>query len=248
MKPDNGENPAVGKKSKTHPVTGCVLVLFILFVSFPFWMPFLSKLRFVERVRSGPCWKLEADEALLAQIDTSIEGHSRAIGPFENGDGEIYYDFVGRFEHGRDADGDGVEDTIGLYSGHELVIESSRRGKTYGSPSGGTSVGFDDVDADGALDAWCCDPGDGLMRVFYGDGKGRFREKQWILDVWGGATGSFFDVDGDGDLDVVMKVDHKALRDEPDRPTDYFWIQLELKGESEALSEDYQTAQKTVGP
>lgn len=228
----HGESaPRNRERAKTHPITWCVLVLFILFVLFPFWMPVLAKLHFDERVQSSSSWKLEVDEVQLAEIDALIEEHSREIGPVKAGDGTTFQDFVGSVEHECDVDGDDVEDSIRLDSGHDLSIFSSKRGKEWSAgisdfPSGGTSVGFDDIDADGALDAWCCDPGDGLMRVFYGDGKGRFRKKQRILGVWGGAKGAFFDVDEDGDLDIVMKVDHEAFQYEPDRPTDYLWIQL----------------------
>jgi hypothetical protein len=234
VKRDKGKNPAVGTKSKTHPVTWCVLALFILFVLFPFWMPFLAKMYFDVRVKSSPCWKLEGDEARIARIDSLIEEHSRKIGPITAGDGEIFSGFVGSVEHKRDVDGDGIEDRIGLESDHSLVISSSHRGREWcagisDSPSGGTSVGFDDVDGDGFLDAWCCDPADSVFRVFYGNGRGKFRKKQQILGVWGYAKGAFFDVDDDGDLDVVFKIDHKVFVRDPNRATEYFWIQLAPK-------------------
>ncbi|NUN96297.1 MAG: VCBS repeat-containing protein [Candidatus Omnitrophica bacterium] len=77
-----------------------------------------------------------------------------------------------------------------------------------------------DIDRDGIIDAWCCDPGDTVMRIFYGNNDGRVFKRQSIGGVPAWSKGAFHDVDGDGDLDIVLKIE------EPGRFTCFAWIPL----------------------
>lgn len=78
------------------------------------------------------------------------------------------------------------------------------------------AIGLDDLDGDGALDAWWCDPGDKVCAVQWGTLLGHFSGIQSFplpdATIDGGA---FSDVDGDRHPDFVYR--------EYDQ---YFWIKM----------------------
>lgn len=87
-------------------------------------------------------------------------------------------------------------------------------------PSGDTSLGFDDVDGDRIIDAWVCDPGDMVMMIFWGNREMSKYKRQGLGGVPYTAKGAFYDVDGDGDLDVVLKVE------QTEGAPQFSWIEL----------------------
>jgi hypothetical protein len=116
-----------------------------------------------------------------------------------------------RFVAEKDIDGDGRLDRI-EGRGLGLAIKTTRGLGTrmhgdYIGHSGIPSVGFDDIDGDGSLDAWFCDNGDDYTGILWGDGKGGFRGKQQFHCDRPGiphfVRAAFRDINGDGRLDLI---------------------------------------------
>lgn len=161
----------------------------------------------------------------ISTIDSLISAHSqweKTGKRYPDSDKEIS-DLVFR----KDINGDSVLDEI--RHGCEFCIsgtEPFRIRDPSVQPSYSTSNGFDDIDADGFADAWCCDPADDVVRIVYGDANGGFSVAQSI-DEYGNFEGAFSDVDGDGDLDIVLR-EFRYGPDEKTVPTgEYSWIELE---------------------
>lgn len=92
-------------------------------------------------------------------------------------------------------------------------------------PSRGTSVGFDDIDGDGFVDAWCGDPGDACVRIWWGDRYGKFKKKQWLIT--GGENYAFWDMNDDGVLDILVRQFKNPKQSDGEREHEYKWLQLE---------------------
>jgi hypothetical protein len=133
-----------------------------------------------------------------------------------------------------DIDGDGVKDTIMGIGALCLVIDVSRHQRRYGQSvglSGIMSVGFDDVDGDGALDAWFYDAGDQYLDVLWGDGEGNLVGQERFTSLYASAC-SFYDFDGDGTPDIVCENSlEEYTRLFPHKM--YSWIRLEKKPKDE---------------
>jgi len=161
----------------------------------------------------------------ISKIDTLISAHSQwekrdDVSPDKS---EEFFDLVYR----KDINGDSVLDEI--RHGYDFRISGSEPFRIRDpsvQPSYGTSVGFDDVDGDGFTDAWCCDPADGVVRVLYGDANGGFSVAQSIVG-FGYFEGAFNDVDGDGDLDIVLREIDPGMNGKNKPTGEYSWIELE---------------------
>jgi hypothetical protein len=133
-----------------------------------------------------------------------------------------------------DIDGDGAKDTIMGIGALSLVIDVSRHQRRYGQSaglSGVTSVGFNDVDGDGALDAWFYDAGDQYLDILWGDGKGNFVGQQRFTSLYASEC-SFYDFDGDGTLDIVCENPlEQYARLFPHKM--YSWIRLEKRSKKD---------------
>ena len=163
----------------------------------------------------------------VSAIDALISAHSQwekrsNVSPDKS---EAFFDLVYR----KDINGDSVLDEI--RHGYDFRISGSEPFRIRDpsvQPSYGTSNGFDDVDGDGITDAWCCDPADGVVRVLYGDANGGFSVAQSIVG-FGYFEGAFFDVDGDGDLDIVLREIDPGSNGKNTPTGEYSWIELEPK-------------------
>jgi hypothetical protein len=97
-----------------------------------------------------------------------------------------------------------------------------------------TSIGFDDIDGDGILDAWWCDPDDNQMEALWGNEQGKFASEQVISIGDYEVQGAFFDVDEDGDFDIVLKTGaYVNIRSATPTVTagvgEFLWIELEKR-------------------
>jgi hypothetical protein len=191
----------------------------------------------VKRLTAAHIAPYDTDEETLAKIDALIQKHSKwASVRLEGKDGFIDKPVL-RFE--QDIDGDGLADIIESYDS-PLDIHASSGKKVYDPglaefPSRVTSLGFDDVDGDGVVDAWCCDPGDDNVSILWGDETGCFSTRQMVSLDGIYAQGGFFDVDGNGNLDYVLRevsYDERCgmtTSPQPRSPSDYYWIRLEKR-------------------
>jgi len=93
------------------------------------------------------------------------------------------------------------------------------------------SIGFNDVDGDGRVDAWYSLAGKRQTLVAWGDGQGRFTGKQILRhESPGGAATSddpvaFVDLDKDGKLDLVFQAGGAEGAAKP--AGSHFWAKLE---------------------
>jgi hypothetical protein len=176
-----------------------------------------------DRVDFGVAKPIELPSSKIGEIDKVIEAHSTRRWDAETERDCVFYK--------QDINGDGVLDVVEAVTGRfktNVSFEGGgfRESSTWGI-SGPSSVGFDDVDRDGSVDAWCCDRGDATMRIFWGNGKGRFwrfqRQGAWLPY---NSKAAFYDLDGDGKLDIVVKSLPKGVKEGEDAPAEYQWIEL----------------------
>jgi VCBS repeat protein len=152
----------------------------------------------------------------LATINSVIEIHSQE----EEVEGSLQ-DVEHRImevTYRADINADGVEDSI---VGASIHLSGQGRQPRF-MPSGVVSVGFDDVDGDCFIDAWCCDPGDMTMRIFYGKEDGGFSSRQYLPSAPSYGGGAFHDVDKDGDLDIILRSIGESGAERV-----YEWVELE---------------------
>jgi hypothetical protein len=137
-----------------------------------------------------------------------------------------------------DADGDLDADVFVSSVGGNAYLENRggqlfpRRPARIGLPTRRTAaLSFVDYDNDGNLDAHAAPGG-----LFVGDGKGNF-ERTDTLSVGGKAewaTSSWFDLEGDGDRDLVSLIKREGVtlrrRVYENRTPGGNWLQLELEG------------------
>ncbi len=199
-------------------VVGVALLVSAVILFGPPHLPREDRVQIVSEAKSLP------STVDVSAIDALISAHSQ----WEK-TGEKYPDGeeISRLVYRKDINGDSVLDEI--QSGFRFHISGSDPFFVHDpsvQPSGDTSAGFDDIDGDGIIDAWCCDPADDVVRVLYGPVEKGFIAAQ-DLPGSGEFEGAFFDVDGDGDLDIVLRY-FRYGPDEKHIPAgDYFWIELD---------------------
>jgi len=172
------------------------------FLTFNIFTPRIEKLAASEAQTFSP------DEEKKREIIQQLKSHSQE----EIVDSNQYSVPVFRY----DVDGDGQIDRI---TSHDVRL--TRRQYTYNiRGSNIRSVGFDDVDGDGYIDAWWFDPGDWYIAILWNKkGSGKFSGLQSFGINNPGESESmaaFLDLDGDGQLDIVYMDDREDL----------YWIKL----------------------
>jgi hypothetical protein len=149
-----------------------------------------------------------------------------------------------------DFDHDGEEDIIEATEEQMRLALSSREEDLWQITHNKdlASVGFDDVNGDGLMDAWYMDRSQRFVTVFWGTGGGKDAKKRSFFsnlvmpDYTGLMNGSqlfdfydvmmpewatFYDVDSDGQMDILMAgqaTDEK--RPDPDAPWSLYWVRL----------------------
>jgi len=91
------------------------------------------------------------------------------------------------------------------------VLEAS--GDLANSPRDSVAAAWGDVDCDGSLDLFVCHR-TGASRLYLGDGKGKFTDATESVGLGGlvpASAASFADVDDDGDLDLMVNLERKAV-------------------------------------
>jgi len=208
---------------------------------FPFLRgPFETEKR-VKVVSSKP---LEGSVHSLDDIEAVIKKHSsgtmrRRLGGggsvIDNADQPGEHEII---HYEEDIDGDDKMDTIQCIGGMEVTVnvsgyEDAYRYSISSFPSYATAIGFNDVDGDGLTDLWIADPGDTIMRIYYGNENPDFYRRQHIGGLpcthRDASKAAFYDVDKDGDLDIVIKMVHTDPIDGGVLRTEYSWIELEPK-------------------
>ncbi|MCB9768168.1 MAG: VCBS repeat-containing protein [Candidatus Omnitrophica bacterium] len=208
-----------------------ILVLFFLIQRL--WA-FLGPPDFDDRVRIETVIAIDKSDESFLGLKEEIGRHSLPVEYKLSESGGFFQIPRGKVMVEKDVDGDGRIDRISLIENSAnpiLRIETSKKGRINldlsDSPSLGTSVGFDDIDGDGHEDGWCGDPGDARVRIFWGTGDGRFPQRQnlSLSDYCEGHA--FKDMDGDGDLDLLLK--KVVKRAHLDNSTEYEWVWAELE-------------------
>lgn len=215
-----------------HPVaTGC-LICVVAYVCLNlagllafdiYYGEFPSSRAWEDKILASERRSLDLEIHPISKIDEVIETHSKwEKKPDVHGDEREVLICQ------QDIDGDGILDSFVSGQGFGFHFTVSGNPKAFPRnpllfPSGDTSLGFDDVDGDGCTDAWYCDPGDMVMVVYWGNNEMTQYRRQGVGAVPYTAKGAFFDVDGDGDLDVVLKVEN------PETAPQYSWIKLRPK-------------------
>ncbi|MCB9770430.1 MAG: VCBS repeat-containing protein [Candidatus Omnitrophica bacterium] len=143
----------------------------------------------------------ELSDARIAEIEALIDDHSNRSGSTVSFRGDV--------------NSDGVKDWITFppvevslsIPGAKSAVRMKKRGllgwESFGY-SGVTSVGLDDVNGDGFVDAWIADPADGALQVYYGKRRSFYWFRSTLL-LGGLRQICFIDLDEDGDLDLVGK-------------------------------------------
>ncbi len=130
-----------------------------------------------------------------------------------------------------DFDGDGEEDIIEATEEQMRLALSSREEDlwqiTHNKDLAG--VGFDDVNGDGVMDAWWMDRSRRFVSVLWGDeervyyGSQLFDFYDTVMPEWA----AFYDVDSDGQLDILMAGQGtEERRPDPDAPWSMYWVRL----------------------
>lgn len=168
------------------------------------------------RLNAAAPQPLPANHPALALIQQQIAAHARP---------ESFADWRDWRVSG-ECDGDGKPDWID----GELEVHLTATHQTLRLAHGFSelkAIGLDDVDGDGAMDAWWADPGDHLFHVGWGDAQHHIPSSQsFVLTNYDVAGAAFFDVDGDGRKDYVYLEEKQAdsLPTPPQRRI--FWIKL----------------------
>ncbi|HUW56302.1 MAG TPA: VCBS repeat-containing protein, partial [Planctomycetota bacterium] len=102
------------------------------------------------------------------------------------------------------------------------------------------SAAWGDVNSDGAMDLFVCHPG-AASRLYLGDGTGKFTDATERLCPGGFPvcfTASFADVDGDGDLDLLLNASDRAV---------LYLNELDVAEDRSALLVDVRAAKGVTG-
>jgi len=138
-------------------------------------------------------------------------------------------DYGKTWEQEADMDGDGKPDTLRM-PGPDIHLTLSNRTYRPGT-SAVCATGFDDVDGDGCLDVWWTDPGDVCGCIYWGTGKKDLAGRQsfHFVNESVAAGAAFWDVDKDGDLDIVFRTYPQDGEDKNQKPStgQVFWIEVE---------------------
>ena len=173
-----------------------------------------------ERITYSDPKKLQLDPAQMSEIDRLIKKHS-PVDDSKGNDGDPLVQRKDSF-YMQDINGDGRLDAIS-WDGLQIRVSGWFGYMTIPLlmvPSEPEAVGFDDIDGDGYIDAWIVDPGDCCTEIAWGRWFLPFFRFQFIsTGVEGLPLGAFYDVDGDGDHDHVLK----------DYDGKLWWIELEPK-------------------
>ena len=201
MKKENQKN----KKRRTSKLILCICILVVIVFMFIFMVYYHRRVDSLPedvRIRLKSSGILLPSNPNISEIKNAIAFNSKE----KSGTAYRTIEATGDF------DGDGKDDTI---SGTDFrfIINLSQNGRKYihSTWSGESSVGIHDIDNDSHPDAWCYDGGDNVIFIIWGDGKGYFSGKQILAGLPNDQKCSFFDVDNDGDLDLVFQQDDNGI-------------------------------------